>query len=558
MSFEMDRTRYNALYGPAAGDRVRLGDTDLIAKVEADYTSYGDEVLRGWGKTMRTGMMYGYRSPGDSELDLLISHVMIIDPVLGIFKGDIGVKDGLIAGVGRSGNPDIVDDIDLEVGPNTVIHPGNKLIATAGGIDTHVHIYYAPSQMKAALTSGLTTLIGAGHNTNNASVIHTYFQAFEELPVNLGVQGRGAQSHREPLVRVIEDGACGLKIHEYSGTFPYIVDGCLTVADEYDVSVALHTDGLHESMQLADTIDAVGGRAVHVYHIEGSGGGHAPDLIRIAGIDSMVTSSTNPTLPYTAGTYVESMMTAGPVHDLDLNLPEDVATRDGLIRHGTMAAENYLNDVGAIPIINSDSQGFGRIGEVISRTWQLAHKMKQERGADDTEHDNDRILRYIAKYTINPAVTHGISDYVGSLEKGKVADIVLWDPRFFGVKPEVVFKAGFASWSVLGEGNGSIRSCEPVIYGPSFGGLGHAPARLSAFFVSQASMEEGLEGKLGSRRQLLPVKNVRGVSKRHMLHNSLSPDIGVNLDTYEVSVDGAIVTSEAVDQVALNRRYVLS
>ncbi len=558
MANELDRSEYNALYGPTTGDRIRLGDTDLIMQVEADHTSYGNEVLSGWGKTARTGMMHAYRRPRDSELDALIANVIIMDPVLGIFKGDIGIKDGLIAGVGRAGNPDIMDGVDLVIGPNTDVFPVGGLIATPGGVDSHVHIYHNPKLMETAISAGLTTFIGAGLNHNDYFTIHKYFEAFEEIPINLGVQGRGAASHPAPIERNIEAGACGMKIHEDEGAYPYVIDLCLQVAEQYDVSVALHTDGLQESMQVTDTIEAVGGRALHAYHVEGVGGGHAPDLLKLASVENIMTSSTTPTVPYTAGTYQEHFPMTAQIHGLSYELPSDVAALEARVRRETMAAEDVLHDMGAVPIINSDSQGMGRIGEVITRAWQLAHKMKLERGASNPDNDNDRILQYLAKVTINPAITHGISDYVGSLEKGKMADIVLWQPRFFGVKPETVIKGGFTTWGANGEGNASIGHSEPVIYGPSFGAMGHAAGKLSAFFVSQASVDKGLEKQLGSRRQVLPVRNVRSASKRKMNRNSLNPDIDIDPQSSRVLVNGQEATSEAVTEVALNRLYVIT
>ena len=558
MPFELDRDRYNALYGPTTGDRIRLGDTDLVALVERDYSSYGDEVVRGWGKTLRVGMMVAHRSPGDSDLDVIVSNATVFDPVLGIFKGNIGVKDGMITGIGRAGNPDIMDDVDLVVGTNTDVIPGDGLIATPGGVDSHVHISHSPKLMWVALSAGLTTMIGAGLNTNGRFTIHKYFEAFEEIPVNLGVQAKGSATHRGPMVESLEAGACGFKIHEDTGAYPYVVDACLQVADEYDVSVALHTDGLHESMELTDTIEAIGGRAVHAYHVEGAGGGHAPDLLRLTGVNNIITSSTTPTIPYTVSTYQEHFGMTAEVHGVDLSEPSEASALDDRLRRETMAAEDVLHDLGAIPIVNSDSQGMGRIGEVITRTWQLAHKMKGERDDPDREHDNERILQYLAKYTINPAVTHGVSDYVGSLEPGKMADIVLWRPEFFGVKPEMVIKGGFVTWSALGEGNATIRRCEPVIYGPSFGGLGNAAGSLSAFFVSQASADRRLKKALGTRRKVLPVRNVRTVTKRDMVRNAYNPDIDVDLVNKRVLIDGKAVSSSAVAEVPLNRLYLLA
>lgn len=558
MSHDLERTHYNALYGPTAGDRIRLGDTGLFLLVEADCTSYGNEITHGWGKNTRTGMMHAYLTPSASELDDVIVGAIIVDPVLGIFKGDIGIKNGLVAGIGRAGNPDIMDGVDLVLGPNTNVFPAAGLIATPGGVDSHVHIYNNPKLLETAIGAGLTTLIGAGLNHNGDFTIHKYFEAFENVPINLGVQGRGAASHPAPIEQNIEAGACGMKIHEDEGAYPYVIDLCLQVAEQYDVSVALHTDGLQESMQVTDTIEAIGGRALHAYHVEGVGGGHAPDLLKLAGVENIMTSSTTPTVPYTAGTYQEHFPMTALVHGLTPHIPTDVAALEARVRRETMAAEDVLHDMGAVPIINSDSQGMGRIGEVVTRTWQLAHKMKNERGAANPNHDNDRILQYLAKITINPAITHGIAEYVGSLQKGRMADIVLWDPRFFGVKPDIVFKGGFVAWGASGEGNASIPMCEPGIYGPAFGAMGHAGGRLGAFFVSQASLDRGLAKSLHSQRQLLPVRNVRSVSKRKMILNKLNPKIDIDPRTSRVIVDGVEAVSEAVREVPLNRLYVIT
>ena len=555
---EIDRERYGAIYGPTAGDRVRLGDTDLFALIERDYTDYGNEIMGGWGKNLRTGMMYSHRPARDSELDSVILNAIVMDPAMGIFKGSIGIKDGTIVGVGRAGNPDIMDGVDLVIGPNTVAFRGDGFIATPGGVDSHVHVGNNPKLIEVALSAGLTTLIGAGLNTTGRSTIQGWLRSFENMPVNLALQARGSASHPSPMVESIEAGAAGFKIHEDEGAYPYVIDTCLSVADEYDVSVALHTDGLHESMQVSDTIEAIGGRAVHAYHVEGAGGGHAPDLIRLAGVNNIITSSTTPTIPYTVSTYEEHFNMTAQVHNVNVAAPPEAAALDERLRRETMAAEDVLHDMGAVPIINSDSQGMGRIGEVITRTWQLAHKMKGERGATHPEHDNERILRYLAKYTLNPAITHGISSYVGSLEPGKMADVVLWSPAFFGVKPDAVIKAGQAAWSPTGEGNASIRQSEPVTYGPSFGALGNSAAAISAFFVSQSSLESGLRRRLGTRRKLLPVKGVRTVTKRNMVRNSLNPRIEVDLENRRISVDGRVVTSSPVSEVPLNRLYTLA
>ena len=556
MPFEMERPRYNALFGPTVDDRFRLADTNLIARIEQDFNAYGDEHVRGWGGNLRTGMMLGHSVDQDQALDAIVTNVIVVDPVLGIFKGDLGIKDGRIAGFGRAGNPDIMDDVDLVIGPNTLMLADGG-IATPGGVDSHVHLV-TPKLMWVALSAGLTTLIGGGLNHNNESVIRQTFEAFEGIPLNLGLQGRGSASHPAAMIESIESGACGLKIHEDTGAYPYVVDLALRIADEYDVSVALHTDGLHESMEVSDTIETIAGRAVHAYHVEGCGGGHAPDLLRLAGVENVIPSSTTPTIPYTVGTYQEHFAMTALIHGVDQSEATQASALDERLRRQTMAAEDVLHDMGAIPVINSDSQGMGRIGEVISRTWQLAHKMKGERGATNPDDDNDRILQYLAKYTINPAITHGISAHVGSLEPGKLADIVLWSPGFFGVKPQTVIKSGVIVWTAMGEGNASVGNCEPVEYGPAWGGLGHSPAPLSYYFVSQASLDRGIEQRLGSRRKFLPVSGVRQVTKKDMVRNNANPHIEVNLRDSRVMVDGRPITSEAVEEVPLNRLYMLS
>ena len=556
MPFEMERSRYNELFGPTTEDRFRLADTSLIARIERDYNAYGDEHVRGWGGNLRTGMMLGHGVDQSPQLDAVVTNVIVIDPVLGIFKGDLGIKDGRIAGFGRAGNPDIMDNVDLAIGPNTLMLADGG-IATPGGVDSHVHLV-TPKLMWVAVSAGLTTLIGGGLNHNNESVIRQTFEAFEGIPLNLGLQGRGSASHPSAMIESIESGACGLKIHEDTGAYPYVIDLALRVADEYDVSIALHTDGLHESMEVSDTIETIAGRGVHAYHVEGCGGGHAPDLLRLAGVENIIPSSTTPTIPYSVGTYQEHFAMPALIHGVDLSEATQAAALDERLRRQTMAAEDVLHDMGAIPVINSDSQGMGRIGEVITRTWQLAHKMKGERGAAHPDDDNDRILQYLAKYTINPAITHGISSHVGSLEPGKLADIVLWSPGFFGVKPQTVIKSGVIVWTAVGEGNASVGNCEPVEYGPAWGGLGNSPAPLSYYFVSQASLDRGIEQRLGSRRKFLPVTGVRQVTKRDMMRNNISPHIEVDLRDSQVIVDGRPITSEAVEEVPLNRLYMLS
>ncbi len=557
MPFEIRRSSYIGTYGPTVGDRIRLGDTDLIAEVEADSTGYGDEALLGWGRNIRAGMLMAHRKTRDSDLDYVIVGVVVVDPVLGVRKGSIGVKDGLIAGIGRTGSGDIVDWVDLEIGANTVIVPGIGMIATPGGVDSHVHLV-TPRVVDTALASGLTTLIGGGIFDNGRFILQRTFEAFEQLPVNLGLQATGSAASPFPMEESIEEGACGFKIHEDTGAFGNVIDTCLRVAENADVSVALHTDGLQESTDVHGTIEAIDGRAVHAYHIEGAGGGHAPDLLTMAGVDNIIPSSTTPTIPYSVGTFQEHFAMTAICHMLDLRIPSDADALDDRLRKQTMAAEDVLHDLGAIPVINSDSQGMGRIGEVITRTWQLAHKMKSERGADNPDNDNDRIRQYMAKYTINPAITHGIADHVGSLEKGKMADVVLWRPAFFGIKPELVMKGGFVAWGPMGEGNATVWGAEPTTYGPMFGGIGNNPAALSALFVSGASIESGLGKRLNTARSLRPVTGVRTVRKGAMLYNTLNPRIEIDGRAAQVKVDRQPVTSVAVTQVPLNRLYRLS
>ncbi len=557
MSFEIGRSNYISTYGPTTGDRIRLGDTDLCAEVESDSTEYGEEALLGWGRNIRAGMLMAHRKTRDSDLDYVIVGAVIIDPVLGVIKGSIGVKDGVIAGIGRAGSGDIMDGIDLEIGANTVIVPGAGMIATPGGVDSHVHLV-TPRVVDAALASGLTTLIGGGIFDNGRFILQRTFEAFEHLPVNLALQATGSSTSPFPMEESIEGGACGFKIHEDTGAYGNVIDTCLRVADAADVSVALHTDGLQESTDVRGTIEAIDGRAVHAYHIEGAGGGHAPDLLTMAGVNNIIPSSTTPTIPYSVGTYQEHFAMTAICHMLDLSIPSDVDALDKRLRHQTMAAEDVLHDLGAIPVINSDSQGMGRIGEVITRTWQLAHKMKSERGAANPDNDNDRIRQYIAKYTINPAITHGISDYVGSLEAGKMADIVMWRPAFFGIKPELVMKGGFVTWGPMGEGNSTVQGAEPTSYGPMFGGIGNNPGALSSLFVSSASIDSGLAKRLNTARSLRPVTGVRTVTKASMRYNTLNPTIEIDGRAAQVTVDREPITSEAVTEVPLNRLYRLT
>jgi len=555
MAHEISRPDYAARYGPTADDRIRLGDTNLVALIERDETSYGDEVLRGWGKTMRTGVMMNDRLPAASELDLLISNVIVIDPVLGVVKASIGVKDGLIVGVGRAGNPDIVDNPDLLIGSATAPLYGQGFIATPGGVDTHVHLVQ-PRLIPVALAAGMTTLITGGLNDNPAFNLRRMFEAFEHQPVNLGILGRAASTVPDPLVRQIESGACGLKVHEDYAGYPSVIDQALTVADLHDVQIAMHTDGINESCELHETVAAINGRAIHAYHVEGIGGGHAPDILAIVGVGNVIGSSTTPTIPYGRNVVAEHHAMMWSVHGMNPRVPSDRAMIADRIRDNTMRAESVLHEVGAISIINSDSQGMGRIGESIRRAWQLAHQMKTLAGGTP-DHDNPRILKYLAKYTINPARAHGVHRWVGSLEPGKMADIVLWRPEFFGVKPEVVIKGGYVAWGALGEGNASIPQSEPVLYGPHWGGSGIAAASLSANFVSAAAATGDFRNQVGGRRRALAVTGTRQVSKRHMLYNRTNPRIEIDPRTVEIRIDGQPLPRLPDDDLPLNRRYFL-
>jgi urease subunit alpha len=552
---EISRPDYAARYGPTTGDRIRLGDTNLLALIERDETSYGDEVLRGWGKTMRTGVMMNDRLPAASELDTLISNVVVIDPVLGIVKASIGIKDGLIVGVGRAGNADIVDNPDLLIGSATAPLYGQGFIATPGGVDTHVHLVQ-PRLIPVALSAGMTTLITGGLNDNPPFNLRRMFLAFEHQPINLGILGRAASTVPDPLIRQIEAGACGLKVHEDYAGYPSVIDQALTVADAHDIQIAMHTDGINESCELHETVAAIGGRAIHAYHVEGIGGGHAPDILAIAGVDNVLGSSTTPTIPYGRNVVAEHHAMMWSVHGMNPRVPSDRAMIADRIRDSTMRAESLLHELGAISIINSDSQGMGRIGESVRRTWQLAHQMKLVRGGDPPD-DNARILQYLAKCTINPARAHGIHRWVGSLEPGKIADIVLWRPEFFGVKPELVIKGGCVAWGALGEGNASIPQSEPILYGAHWGGQGVAPASLSVNFVSAAAAAGDFRRQVRSRRRALAVAGTRQVGKRHMLYNQANPRIEIDPHTAEIGIEGEPLPPLPDDDLPLNRRYFL-
>jgi urease subunit alpha len=566
----MTRKDYAAMYGPTKGDAVRLGDTSLLAEVEHDFNNPGDECLHGGGKTLRDGLGLtpGYDSAAGS-LDMLVCNAVVIDPVLGIVKGDIGMKDGQIVGVGKAGNPATMDNVDanLVCGAATTVRDAEGLIATPGGIDVHVH-FDSAQLCEHAISSGLTTMIGGslgpitvGIDCGGARNVGKMLQAAEQWPINFGFLGRGNSSKPRSLLDQIDGGCLGLKIHEDWGAMPAVIDCCLSVADDLDFQVQLHTDTLNESGFLEDTLEAINGRTIHMYHTEGAGGGHAPDIIRVAGELNCLPSSTNPTNPYTVNTFDEHLDMTMVCHHLNPAVPEDVAFAESRIRAQTIAAEDVLHDIGAISMLGSDSQGMGRINEVICRTWQLASKMKDQRGRLSGEQsrigDNERIKRYIAKYTINAARTFGIDAHVGSLEAGKIADVVLWRPGFFGIKPELVIKGGFIVWSAMGDSAASLMTCEPLLMRPQWGAFGEARKALSASFVNQAALAADVAGQLGLTKALLPSRGTRKLNKRHMLHNDACPEIRVNPQTFDVTVDGALATCEPARSLPLTQRYML-
>ncbi|MBM7565477.1 urease subunit alpha [Paenibacillus sacheonensis] len=568
----MDRSSYAAMFGPTAGDAVRLADTELWARIEHDHTVYGDECKFGGGKVIRDGMGQSsgaLRSEG--VLDTLITNAVIIDH-WGIVKADIGIRDGVIVGIGKAGNPDIMDGVmpHMIVGASTEVIAGEGKIVTAGGIDSHIH-YICPQQIETALSSGVTTMIGGGTGpatgtnattcTPGAWHMRRMLEAAEAFPMNMGFTGKGNASFAEPLIEQVEAGAIGLKLHEDWGTTPAAIDTCLTVADRYDVQVAIHTDTLNEAGFLEDTLAAFKGRTIHTYHTEGAGGGHAPDIIRAAGEPNVLPSSTNPTRPFTVNTIEEHLDMLMVCHHLDSRIPEDVAFADSRIRPETIAAEDILHDMGVFSMLSSDSQAMGRVGEVIIRTWQTADKMKKQRGplAPDTseEADNYRIKRYIAKYTINPAITHGISHLVGSIEPGKFADLVIWSPMFFGVKPDLVLKGGMIAYAQMGDPNASIPTPQPVFGRMMFGGFGKATASSSITFVSQAAYDRGIAQELGLAKRIEPVRGCRSVTKKDMIHNDATPVIEVNPETYEVKVDGVPAVCEPAEVLPMAQRYFL-
>ncbi len=572
MSLRINRRKYANMYGPTTGDKVRLGDTALLMQVEDDLTVYGDEAKFGGGKTIRDGMAQSATATrNEGVLDFVITSVMIIDH-WGIIKADIGIKDGKIAGIGKAGNPDTMDGITggMVIGASTEVHGGAGLVATAGGIDTHIH-FICPQLIDHALFSGITTMLGGGTGpadgtsattvTPGAWNIQKMLEASDCLPMNIGFFGKGNCASFRPLEEQIEAGAIGLKIHEDWGSTAAVIDASLKVADKHDVQIAIHTDTLNEGGFLEDTINAINGRVIHTFHTEGAGGGHAPDIIKAAMYPNVLPSSTNPTRPYTINTIDEHLDMLMVCHHLDPNVPEDVAFADSRIRPETIAAEDILHDMGVFSMMSSDSQAMGRVAEVITRTWQTAHKMKVQRGplVEDADHNNDnfRIKRYVAKYTINPAITHGIADYVGSLEKGKMADIVLWKPALFGAKPEMIIKGGMIIGSKMGDPNASIPTPQPVIYRHMFGALGKAVHATCASFVSKISLEQNIVQGYGLQKRVLPVKNCRSISKKDLIHNDATPFIEVNPENYEVKVDGKHLTCEPMEELPLAQRYFL-
>ena len=567
MAATISRQAYAEMFGPTTGDRLRLADTELWLEVEKDFTCYGDEVKFGGGKVIRDGMGQSQR-PSAETVDLLITNALIIDH-WGIVKADVGVKNGRIAGIGKAGNPDTQPHVDIVIGPGTEVLAGEGMILTAGGIDSHIH-FICPQQIDEALMSGITTMLGGGTGPatgTNATTctpgpwnIHRMLEAADAAPMNLGFLGKGNASQPEALQEQVAAGAIGLKLHEDWGTTPAAIDQCLSVADQMDVQVAIHTDTLNESGFVEETLAAIGGRTIHTYHTEGAGGGHAPDIIKAAGEPNILPASTNPTRPYTINTVDEHLDMLMVCHHLDPGIAEDVAFAESRIRRETIAAEDILHDLGAFSMIASDSQAMGRVGEVISRTWQTAHKMKVQQGAlagDSSTNDNERIKRYIAKYTINPAIAHGISHEVGSIETGKLADLVLWKPAFFGAKPAVIIKGGLIAAAPMGDPNASIPTPQPVHYRPMFGTMGRACSSTSMIFMSQAAIDANVAQQLHLQSLIGTVHSCRQIGKQDMVRNSYQPKIDVDSQTYEVRADGELLVCEPATELPLTQRYFL-
>jgi urease subunit alpha len=568
MPTPISRATYASMFGPTTGDRVRLGDTDLLIEVEYDLTTYGEEVKFGGGKVIRDGMGQSQITRAGGAMDTVITNALIVDWT-GIYKADVGLRDGRISRIGKAGNPDTQAGVDVIIGPGTEIIAGEGRILTAGGMDAHIH-FICPQQIDDALHSGITTMLGGGTGPAHGTLATTctpgpwhigrMLQSFDAFPMNIGLSGKGNASLPEALVEMVRAGASSLKLHEDWGTTPAAIDCCLTVADQMDVQVMIHTDTLNESGFVENTLAAIRGRTIHAFHTEGAGGGHAPDIIKVVSQPNVIPSSTNPTMPYTVNTIEEHLDMLMVCHHLDRRVPEDVAFAESRIRRETIAAEDILHDLGAFSVISSDSQAMGRIGEVITRTWQTAHKMRQQRGRlpeETGQNDNFRVRRYIAKYTINPAVAHGISAHIGSIEVGKRADLVLWSPAFFGAKPEMVLIGGSIVVAQMGDPNASIPTPQPVYTRPMFGAFGRSVERNTVTFVSQAALEDDVKGRLGLAKDTLAVQGCRGIGKADMRLNSATPQIEVDPETYEVRADGVLLTCEPARELPLAQRYFL-
>jgi urease subunit alpha len=569
MPAKIPRSTYAQMFGPTTGDKVRLADTDLIIEVEKDFTTYGEEVKFGGGKVIRDGMGQSQLSRTEGAVDTVITNALIVDHS-GIYKADIGLKDGRICAIGKAGNPDTQPGVTIIVGPGTEAIAAEGKIVTAGGMDSHIH-FICPQQIDEALMSGITTMLGGGTGPAHGTLATTctpgpwhlqrMLESFDAFPMNIGLSGKGNASRPAALEEMIKAGACSLKLHEDWGTTPAAIDCCLSVADEYDVQVMIHTDTLNESGFVEDTISAIEGRTIHAFHTEGAGGGHAPDIIKVCGLPNVIPSSTNPTRPYTVNTIAEHLDMLMVCHHLSPRISEDIAFAESRIRKETIAAEDILHDIGAFSIISSDSQAMGRVGEVAIRTWQTAHKMKVQRGRlpeETGDNDNFRVKRYIAKYTINPAIAQGMSRHIGSVEVGKRADLVLWNPAFFGVKPDMVLLGGSIAAAPMGDPNASIPTPQPVHYRPMFAGFGKNASRSSVNFVSRAALDLGLQARIGTDKDMLAVENTRaGIGKRSMIHNDALPHIEVNPETYEVRADGVLLTCEPATVLPMAQRYFL-
>ncbi|AMY69422.1 urease subunit alpha [Frigidibacter mobilis] len=568
MPAKISRATYADMYGPTTGDRLRLGDTDLIIEVERDLTTYGEEVKFGGGKVIRDGMGQSQATRAEGAVDTVITNALILDHS-GIYKADVGLRGGLIHKIGKAGNPDTQPGVTIIVGPGTEVIAGEGRILTAGGFDAHIH-FIAPQQIEDALHSGITTMLGGGTGPAHGTLATTctpgpwhlerMLQSLDAFPMNFGLSGKGNASRPDALVEMVNAGACALKLHEDWGTTPGAIDCCLSVADDMDVQVMIHTDTLNESGFVENTLAAIRGRTIHAFHTEGAGGGHAPDIIKVVSSPNVIPSSTNPTMPYTVNTLEEHLDMLMVCHHLDAAIPEDVAFAESRIRKETIAAEDILHDMGAFSILSSDSQAMGRVGEVIIRTWQTAHKMKQQRGrlSEETgDNDNIRVRRYVAKYTINPAIAQGMSRHIGSIEEGKRADLVLWNPAFFGAKPEMVLIGGTIVCAQMGDPNASIPTPQPVHTRPMFGAFGRSVERSAILFVSQAAQADGLRARIGLAKQTLAVEGTRSIGKADMIHNSATPKIEVNPETYEVRADGELLTCEPAKELPLAQRYFL-